>query len=114
MSSVKNSTVLLYTCASIGCSKPGFTHSRYQLQKSSHISEYIVFNASLNLNCCIMFSTSCFTSFSLFSNQRVAKSLSVLIDCPFPLGAILASHIFTSFSAFQILLLKLRPCSSAA
>src|SRR5690606_18307540 len=35
----KCATVASYTSLLIGCSKPGFTHSKYQEQKSSQIKE---------------------------------------------------------------------------
>src|SRR5579871_1771209 len=91
----------------MGCSKPGFTHSRYQLQKSSQISEYKIFNASLSLNSFNNASICFFTSFKRFSNHSTAKLFSFI-------STVFDSHIFTNFNAFQILLLKFLPCSRLA
>ena len=99
---------MLYTSCGMGCSKPGFTHSRYQLQKSSQINEYKVLSASLSLNCCIKLVKEIFTSCSLLSNHSNAN---VSEGCMAVLSA-LCSHIFTSFKAFHNLLLKWRPCSN--
>ncbi len=97
--------------------KGGFTHSRYQLQKSSQIREYKVLSASLSRNSRKSWSMVVRASRSRLSSHWMAKWFSAppeaTADAAPEVGASRLSHIFTSFNAFQSLLLKFRPCSKA-
>ena len=89
---------------------PGFIHSKYQLQKSSHTRVYNTFNASLSLNWPISKATSADTCASRHSNHAMAN---VSVPPATSMSDCLASHSFISLRAFHILLLKFRPCSNA-
>ena len=107
----KNLNVASYVSRSIGWACPsmyaGLIISRYQLENSSQNNLYTTINASEMRYLLKRSFNSALACFNLASNQATA-----ILFASFSKSA--TSQPFTRRKAFQILLLKLRPCSQSA